>query len=286
MKGSWGLTGRILSGEKSIESRWYLAKRSPWGKVKQGDRIYFKDSGRPVSASAMVSRVELISNLNPAKVKSLLKLHGARVGIRSNEITGFYRRFRDKRYCMLVFLRDARAIKPFNIDKSGFGSMAAWITVNKVNGIKVKTDDNMAKKVMAFGSFDFLHPGHVHYLTRASRLGNYLIVVVARDSSIRSIKGKKPIFHQEERARLVGSLKMVDKAVVGNRLKRKEDIYLIIKQHRPDVIVFGYDQRVDLPKMKLWLRKNGIRARVVRIKSSLNPKIYKSSVLKAKALGY
>ncbi len=39
----------------------------------------------------------------------------------------------------------------------------------------------MNKKVMAFGSFDFLHPGHVHYLTRASKLGSYLIVVVARE---------------------------------------------------------------------------------------------------------
>ena len=139
----------------------------------------------------------------------------------------------------------------------------------------------MTRKVMAFGSFDFLHPGHVHYLTKASKLGDYLIVVVARDSSIRSIKGKAPIFGQKERARLVGSLRMVDKAVVGNELRKSGDMYKILKRHRPNAIVFGYDQQVDLKKVRLWLKDNGIKAKVMRIRSSLNPKLYKSSRIKS-----
>lgn len=139
----------------------------------------------------------------------------------------------------------------------------------------------MTTKVMAFGSFDFLHPGHLHYLTKASKLGNYLIVVVARDSSIKSIKGKPPIFSQRDRAKLVGSLRMVDRAMVGNKLKKSSDMYRIIQQHKPDVIAFGYDQRVDLPKVRVWLKENGMKATVVRVKSSLNPRLYKSSKIKA-----
>ena len=136
----------------------------------------------------------------------------------------------------------------------------------------------MTKKVMAFGSFDFLHPGHIHYLTKASLLGDYLIVVVARDSSIRSMKGRSPVFRQKDRARLVGSLRMVDRqAIVGNRIMRPTDMYRIIVQHRPNVIAFGYDQHVDLPRSRVWLRENKIRCRVVRIRSSLNPDAYKSS---------
>jgi FAD synthetase len=142
----------------------------------------------------------------------------------------------------------------------------------------------MTKKVMAFGSFDFLHPGHLHYLTKASRLGDYLIVVVARDSSIKSIKGKAPLFSHKERAALVQSLKVVDKAVVGNQLKKSGDMYKIITQHRPAVIAFGYDQRIDLSKVRGWLKENGMKAKVVRIRSSLNPKLFKSSKLKALAL--
>ena len=133
------------------------------------------------------------------------------------------------------------------------------------------------KKVMAFGSFDFLHPGHVHYLTKASGFGNYLIVVVARDSSIRALKGRAPVFSQEARARLVGSLKVVDKALVGNKITRSHDMYRIIEQHRPDVIAFGYDQKVDLAKLRQWLREKKIKAKVVRIKSPLDPRHYKSS---------
>ncbi len=74
---------------------------------------------------------------------------------------------------------------------------------------------------------------------------------------------------------------MVDKAIVGNRLRKSDDMYKIIKQHRPDVIVFGYDQKSQSPKVRLWLSENRMKAKVVRIKSSLNPKLYKSSRIKS-----
>ena len=56
MKKSWKLTEKILSGEKKIESRWYKSKYPPWGKIKKGDIIYFKDSGEPVSIKAKVEK--------------------------------------------------------------------------------------------------------------------------------------------------------------------------------------------------------------------------------------
>ena len=139
----------------------------------------------------------------------------------------------------------------------------------------------MTKKVMAFGSFDLLHPGHLHYLTKASRLGGHLTVVVARDSSIKFIKKRAPVLSERERTRLVGSLRMVARAVVGNRIRSPGDMYRIIRKHKPDIIAFGYDQRVDLPKLRLWLKKNRIKAKVVRIKSSLKPLHYKSSRMRA-----
>ncbi len=141
-----------------------------------------------------------------------------------------------------------------------------------------------AKKVMAFGTFDLLHPGHLHYLERASRLGDRLIVVVARDSSVRAVKGRSPAIGERNRARLVGSLKIVNRAVVGNRIGKPGDMYEIIREYRPDVMAFGYDQRVDLPKLRLWLRENGIRARVIRIRSSLKPGLYKSSRIRESLL--
>jgi len=57
MRKSWGLLPKILTGEKTIESRWYKNKCSPWGKIKRGDVVYFKNSGEPVTIKAEVSKI-------------------------------------------------------------------------------------------------------------------------------------------------------------------------------------------------------------------------------------
>jgi len=135
------------------------------------------------------------------------------------------------------------------------------------------------KTVLAFGSFDILHPGHLLYLERARRLGDRLVVVVARDESIKMFKGKGPVFSQRDRVRMLNSLKVVDKAVLGNRLLKSSDRYRVLKEYRPQVIVFGYDQKVNPQSIKKWLKENRMSAKIVRIKSSVNPKFYKSSKL-------
>ena len=57
MRRSWGLLEKILSGEKTIESRWYMQKSEPWESIDAGDIIYFKNSGAPVTLSASVDKV-------------------------------------------------------------------------------------------------------------------------------------------------------------------------------------------------------------------------------------
>ncbi|MDE1870346.1 MAG: FAD synthase [Candidatus Micrarchaeota archaeon] len=136
------------------------------------------------------------------------------------------------------------------------------------------------KTVLAFGSFDILHPGHLLYLEKARRLGDKLVVIIARDDTVKKIKGKAPFFSQEDRARMIGSLKIVDEAVVGRKLLKPHDKYKVIAKYRPAVLVFGYDQRVNLPELKEWLRSKKIGARIVRIKAREDPRKYKSSKVK------
>lgn len=135
----------------------------------------------------------------------------------------------------------------------------------------------MAKVVLAFGSFDILHPGHLLYLERARRLGSKLIVVVARDESIRMFKKREPVFGQNDRVRMLKALKVVDEAVVGNKLRKSSDRYNIIRKYKPSVIVFGYDQKVNIPSVNDWLKSNGMRAKVVRISTKYKTSRYKSS---------
>lgn len=137
MKKSWGLTQKILSGEKKIESRWYLNKCIPWNKIQAGEIIYFKDSGEPVTIKAEVEKVLQFADLTPKKVMELLEEYGKKDGINLTEIQGYWERFKDKKYCLLIFLKNPQVVKPFEINKKGFGMMAAWITVEDINKIKV-----------------------------------------------------------------------------------------------------------------------------------------------------
>lgn len=94
------------------------------------------------------------------------------------------------------------------------------------------------KRVLVFGAFDGLHPGHLDFFKQAKKYGNYLIVSVARDRNVLKIKGKRPLFGEDERLDLVGHLKIVDRAVLG----ALSDFSGHIRAQKPDVICLGYDQ--------------------------------------------
>ena len=136
MRKSWRLTEKILSGKKSIESRWYKNKYSPWDKIKKGENVYFKDSGDPVTIVAKVKKVIQFEDLTPKKVKEVLNKYREDNGIAKEDIPKFFKRFRDKKYCILIFLSNPQKIKPFNIDKTGFGMMASWIAIDNIRKIK------------------------------------------------------------------------------------------------------------------------------------------------------
>ena len=136
MKKQWKFLEKIISGEKTIESRWYKNASTPWRRCKKGDFVYFKNSGEPVSAKAEIVNVIHFSELNPKKIKQILNIYGKRIGIEKKDVLKFLKMFKDKKYCILVFLKNPKKIKPFEINKAGFGNMAAWITLPNINSIK------------------------------------------------------------------------------------------------------------------------------------------------------
>jgi FAD synthetase len=92
------------------------------------------------------------------------------------------------------------------------------------------------KTVMAQGTFDVLHPGHIHYFEKSAELGDRLVVVIARDSRVKSRKDL--VFDEEDRKKMVESLEVVDEAILGS----EGDIYSTVKEVDPVVITLGYDQ--------------------------------------------
>ncbi|MDG6225287.1 MAG: 3,4-dihydroxy-2-butanone-4-phosphate synthase [Candidatus Thermoplasmatota archaeon] len=116
-------------------------------------------------------------------------------------------------------------------------------------------------RVMATGVFDILHPGHLSFLSQAKRLGDELVVVVARDSTVRRQK-RKPINNERARREMVESLGIVDLALLGY----EADPLRIVKELGPDMIVLGYDQEPETAQLESQLRERGIGSKVKRLR--------------------
>jgi FAD synthetase len=118
---------------------------------------------------------------------------------------------------------------------------------------------DLLTRVLATGTFDLLHPGHVYFLTQARALGDELFVIVARDSNV--THKQKPIVPEVQRLEMIDALEMVNKALLGS----EKDIFEPLKQIRPDIITLGYDQYFDTNDLETEITKRGIFAKVVRI---------------------
>jgi hypothetical protein len=125
------LLQKILDGEKTIESRWYLSRRTPWKSISTGDTLYLKETGDAVTARATAGHV-LFFELTPRLLHEIIRKYGKEIGLSAQA----FEKLKDKRYCILVFLKDVRSTPPFHVDKSGFGNMSAWITVPNIKRLK------------------------------------------------------------------------------------------------------------------------------------------------------
>lgn len=112
-----------------------------------------------------------------------------------------------------------------------------------------------ARRVIVFGVFDLLHPGHIRFLAHAKRLGDELIVVLTPDHRVRQEKGHAPYHPARERKTLLSALRMVDRVLLGDPGKR----WTVIKRLAPHVIVLGPDQSADHPQIQKQLGSLRVR---------------------------
>ena len=137
MQKSWEFTEKIATGQKTIESRWYNVRYAPWGRIAPGDSIYFKNTGEPITIKAEVEKVLNFSKLTPEKVQTILDHYSKELGLDESDILRFFEMFKHKRYCLLIYLKDAHHIQPFEIHKKGFGTMSSWLSIESIAKIKV-----------------------------------------------------------------------------------------------------------------------------------------------------
>lgn len=126
--------GKILRGEKTIESRWYRTRRTPWGKVHAGDTVYFKNSGQPVTLCALVTEVRQYSLLTPGRILQLVQENAAELGVA--DVTSFYKRVSSVKFAIFIRLAEPRAVQPFSINKAGYGLQAAWLVATDIRELQ------------------------------------------------------------------------------------------------------------------------------------------------------
>jgi len=93
-------------------------------------------------------------------------------------------------------------------------------------------------RVITFGTFDVFHVGHVRILERARALGDWLVVGVSSDALNVAKKGRPPVYSQDERIKIISSLKFVDEVFIEESLELKADY---IRQYRAQILVMGDD---------------------------------------------
>jgi FAD synthetase len=135
-------------------------------------------------------------------------------------------------------------------------------------------------RILIFGTFDMVHPGHSHLFAQARKLCPkntecYLIVSLARDKNVKRIKGKLPENSEKKRLTNIKALPYVDKAVLG----ALGDHIPPIVRLQPDIIALGYDQKAYVSGLRAQLKAAGISPRIIRLKPH-KPHIYKTSLLK------
>lgn len=120
------------------------------------------------------------------------------------------------------------------------------------------------KIVMTTGAFEIIHLGHIKLLEEAKKIGgedSKLVVVVARDETIRRRKGREPILSEEDRRYLVSMLKPVDEAILGHYPPSFEKM---IEKVKPNIIVFGYDQDELMREFVEFTVKRGLKFEIVK----------------------
>ena len=137
--------------------------------------------------------------------------------------------------------------------------------VNEDRCSLTETGRSSLRIVLAGGVFDIIHPGHIHTLNAAKKLGDVLVVVVATDNTAVKMKKRNPIHNQEQRQELVNSLSMVDLCLIG----QEDDIFKTVNLVRPEIIALGYDQVHQEKFITEGCKKIRLDAKVARLQSPI-----------------
>jgi FAD synthetase len=146
---------------------------------------------------------------------------------------------------------------------------------NQAAGLTPKGRERLTV-VMIGGAFEIIHPGHIHTIAEAKKLGDTLVAVVAADKTVLKNKNREPVTPQDWRVRLISALRDVDVALPGGL----GSIYDTLEKVKPDIVALGYDQKHNPLDIENEAVRRGLHVRVVRLTSPL-PDVKTSKIVGA-----
>ncbi|MHA1489363.1 MAG: adenylyltransferase/cytidyltransferase family protein [Promethearchaeota archaeon] len=118
----------------------------------------------------------------------------------------------------------------------------------------MKKKKKITKKILIAGTFDLIHPGHIFLINEAAKLGD-VYVIVATDKNRELYSGVRPIIPEDQRLKVISSIKNVKKARLG---RGDNDTLKTVEEINPDIILLGPDQKYDIETLKKRLKAKGL----------------------------
>ena len=125
----------LQTGLKTMIIRGAMGRKLPYGRVKEGDVLYFIENNGDglIKARGIVSRVMESEKLTPEESKKLISSYKEQLKLDN----ALLKRFSGKRYIILVSVKDFSLLDPFKIDRSEYGNMDDWLPVGEISKVRM-----------------------------------------------------------------------------------------------------------------------------------------------------
>ena len=127
---------KLLSTEKTMIIRGATGRKMPYGRVQEGDNLYFleNDGSGQVQARAVVNSVFNSEKMDPETSLKLVDDNQESLSL----TTAQTKRWGGKRYLVLIGVGSPEVLEPFGIDKSDYGNMDDWLAVGEIDRVKME----------------------------------------------------------------------------------------------------------------------------------------------------
>jgi hypothetical protein len=125
----------LLDGKKTMIVRGATGRKMPHGRVNAGDVLYFINNNAEgvIQAMAQVKSVIHSEKMTEEESTQLIDRHQAKLQLTPKQVE----RWAGKRYLVLVEVSDIKEVRPFKIDKSGYGNMDDWLLVEDIETVRI-----------------------------------------------------------------------------------------------------------------------------------------------------